>query len=234
MKTPRAPHSLALSTLAAALVLGGFAQAGTLSFTPLANDAAAVNIKTTNTYTHTVNFNASAAAIINGVSFAPGTQTGANYTLTGAGNAFTNNTQAEIASGGAGLNALGDTFYYGGPIEVLTLTGLTPGYTYRTGMLVFGWDNSNQIMTVSDDPSVSHTFDRDGNTGAAATTPVAIEYLFTAPSSGQIVYTITEATTGNSLHNYGFYNQLVAVPEPATAGFLAFAAGAFLRRRRAA
>lgn len=230
-KTISIASSLFLFSLAA--VGPSNVQAGTISFTPLSSDATS-GISALNTYTHAVDFNGD-GAVINGVTFLAGSQTGANYTLTGSLTPFSGNNQNELpAPAGNGINDLADTFFYGGPVQVLTLNGLIPNASYRAGFLVAGWGGAAQLLKGSDD-NIQRLFDRDGDltTAIIQTSPVIINFDYTASALGAVDLTFTEETLNNSFHHYGFFNQLINVPEPSGAvlmacGFL----GSLSRRSR--
>lgn len=221
-----------LTCFAASLLLAGVASAGTLSFTPLYSDAD-TGLSPLGTYTHLIDF-AGDGALINGVQFIAGTQSGPNYELTGAPNPFPNNNQARLPSpAGDGVNDLTTTFYFGGPVETLTLFNLTPNATYRISFFVAGWNGATQTFTATDGGGPIE-FDRDGNESPTEPAPTAmlINYEYVAPANGTIEFTFRENTQGNSFHQYGFFNELVQVPEPGTTALAATAAMLGLRRRR--
>lgn len=235
------PHSFFFTSLTSPsaqlcfslLALTGFASAGTLSFTALNSDAD-TGLSPLGTYTHLVDL-AGDGATINGVNFIAGGPSGPNYTLTGAANTFPNNNAVRLPSpAGDGVNDLTTTFYFGGPVEVLTLLNLTPNATYRASFFVAGWNGATQTLTATDADG-AHIFDRDGDLDPAvpASTTMLINYEYIAPASGTLEITFRENTTGNSFHQYGFFNELIAIPEPGSAALALAAASLLMRRRRA-
>lgn len=221
-----------LPAVLTSLMLMGGLRAGTISFSPILSDAES-GISQGKTYTHTVDFNGDGATI-NGVVFGAGGLIGANYSLTGAAQLFSGNNQNELPSpGGDGVNDLTDTFFYGGPVEVLNLSGLIPSAFYRAGFIVSGWGGSAQLLKGSDD-NIERLFDRDGDLDVATgqLTPVIINFDYQSSAAGTIELTFTEGTLGNSFHQYGFFNELTSVPEPSAAGTAFMALGGLLLRRR--
>lgn len=206
--------------------------AGTISFSSINSDITS-SISVLNTYTHTIDFNGDGANI-NGVVFTAGSLLGANYSLLGANMQFSGNSQNELASpGGDGVNDLTDTFFYGGPVQVLSLTGLIPSAKYRAGFMVAGWGGAAQLVKGSDD-NIQRLFDRDGDSEIATnqTTPRIVNFDYQASDAGTIDLTFTEGTLGNSFHQYGFVNQLISIPEPVPATFASAAMVAILLVRR--
>jgi hypothetical protein len=190
------------------------------------------------------------------VAFTKANTTGTGFTYavsTGTANAYSTTTAytGAGATGSTGLNALlQDMIYDGnnspGGTATLTLTGLATNTNYETRLYVrsFGSDTG---ITAANTRTSTISFNGDGtpvsagtiNEDDASTVPgagfassqvYAISYDFNSGASTTESITFTEANTNLSWHIYGVTNQ--AVPEPATAGFLAVAAIGLLSRRR--
>jgi hypothetical protein len=231
------------------------ARAGKLTYGVLSSDANS-GISTSHTYTHAVDAGDATGVTINGVTFAPLTQSGTNFS-TGGGvtygfstdnplSVFSGNPGAYVASGQ--LVSLLDDFIYGGvdgTTDTLTLpaNSLSPGtvYTLRLYLRSYGPGARN----------INIRFDEDGagplnaatgpinedmpSTIAGAgipsdTSPYAVNYEYTATTFPMVV-AIDSLQAGFTFHFYGMTNQVGATPEPGIMMLLP-AAAILMRRRR--
>ena len=208
------------------LVLAPKATAGTLVLNPFADGFdASSGISNSITYTHLVDVNTNdGGATINGVFF---DNTG-SYTLNGAGNTFQNyDSPADNASG---LEDLLDDFLYNGNPATLTLSGLTPGETYKLRLYVGGFGGSLQDFTFDDTvgPTLVDDIPRDAGNGSV---PGSIDYTYTlGVGDTDLVMTVAPVDGSNTFHFYGFSNEVV--PEPSTLGLGLLGALALVMRRR--
>ncbi len=189
-------------------------------------------VSSTKTYTHAVDLATDdGGSVINGVTFVAGALVGSNYTLTTPNTGTFQNSSGNVTGGSADL--VEDFFFLSGSssgVEVLTLTGLTVGERYITTFYneAFGGPRVQNITT-SDGGSILG-FDQDFS-GTNNGNLLQYDYVATATS---ISFTFDSVTDNASFHQYGFSNEVVPVPEPATLGMLALGGLAFLRRRRVA
>jgi hypothetical protein len=174
---------------------------------------------------------------VNGVVFVPGGASGTDAVHGGgwsysipAQNAFTGN--GNNLTGG--MNALASNFLYSGnpgtATETLTLTGLTPGVTYKAQFYSVGFGGpGTRLQNISDSQGgVLNNYDQNANGDKNGS--LLIDTYTAAGNS--ITFTFDSLGGNASYHQYGFSNQ--AVPEPATVGSLALAALGILARRRRA
>lgn len=169
---------------------------------------AATGVSTTTSYTHLVDIQKdSDTAVINGVTF---DNTLASYTLTGTTGNFVNTNIS--ANAGTGIRDLLGNFSFGGTISApptLTLTGLTPGQTYKLRLYVGHW--VGQTVNFSFDNTVPATTVDGIDRGAGQNIPSSLDYTYTlAPGDTDLAVTITPGT--DSFHWYGFSNELVGIP----------------------
>ena len=214
------------------------AGAGTLTLTPIANDAAS-GVSPSITYTHLADLTSDdGGATINGVNFPAATATGANFTLNRAGSTFQNHNSP--APDGSGMDDLLDDFFFGaagGPpvTSSLSVTNLTPGVPYRLRLYVGGFGGNTQDFSADDTPvpTVVPVVPRNAGSDAVA---ASLDYTYTLlPGDTDLTITFDPTSDGDTFHWYGFSNEVV--PEPASLGLLA--AGVLValggrRRRRTA
>lgn len=224
------------AALAAGLITGSAARAGTFSTFPITDDAS-TGISSSKTYTHAFDLHRGGAdphggndalpLTINGVPFASGETTGTDavhggsYTTTNLGNTFDNLNTTQ--TGGIG-DLLDDFIYQSANGSTVTLNGLTPSTSYRAVFYVpteFG--GASQTITANDASPGSLTTDRGGGKG------IAYDYT-TGPASTSITFTFSADNGNDGFHQYGFTNEVV--PEPASAGLCGVAALGLLGRRR--
>ena len=205
--------------LAGLLQPGLIARAGTISAVGFTGDADS-GVSAAATYTDAIDLNGPGETI-NGVAFAPGGTSGSNYTLsipalgsfTGNGNNLTGN-----------VNTLAQNFFYDannppGESETLQLTGLTPLTTYLFTEYTVGFgDPGGRVQNVSDSQGGSLlAFDENA---AGSGNGQLLHDLYTTDASGpgstSITFTFTALAGNSSMHEYGFSNQVVPVPEPAS------------------
>ena len=219
---------LLLPALAVAL-FGSSTAFAQFSYRTVTNDADAL-LPGAGTYTHAVDLNSDdGGAVINGVTFTAGAASGTGYTLTGTDGAFQGHNSA--AADASGLDDLLDDFFFmtqpGAQDEVLTLTGLTPGVTYRTTFLNSGFGGPRNQTVSADNTAVPTTFSFDQDAAPLS----ALDYVFTLPAGDTDIRFTFDATGGvASFHQYGFANAVI--PEPASLGLIGLPGAALLRGRR--
>ena len=183
------------------LLVASGAAAGTFSSNAYTGDGDS-GISAAKTYTHAANIRGTNVNI-NGVPFVSGDTSGAGWTLGGASSTFDNHGTAPIVGN---IGQLVDDFRYGpanGP-ATLTLTGLTPGQTYKTT-----WHNKSfggaggRIVGVSASDGGGIMFDENFTGG---TNGNQLNYGYVAPASGSVTYTFANGGSG-SYHHYGFSNE---------------------------
>jgi len=220
------------------LALASAAQAGVfseqqLTLSPAAAADASTGLSTSKTYTHLVDLASDeGGALINGVTLAAGTETGANYSLTGTTMTFQNHSSAQgnDFDTTSGIYDLTEDFYFaGGGQQTLTLTGLTGGESYITSLYIGGFAGAQQTLDADDDGVGFNTFQTDRGEEKM------IQYSYTLPAGDtDIAFTFLAVDGANGFHQYGFSNE-VAVPEPTSAAVLALGGlGLFAARRRRA
>ena len=172
---------------------------------------AATGIGATTSYTHLVDILKDDAdtAVINGVPFA---NTLADYTLVGPTNDYTEVNLMNGADPGSGMRHLLNHFRYGGTSQALTISGLTPGKTYRLRIYVSGWNGPAQ--TFSFDDTTPATVVSGIDRGAGQALPSSLDYTYTlGPGDTELTVTVTQQGDG-SMHWYGFSNEEVGVTLP--------------------
>ena len=213
------------------------AQAGFISITHFTDDASS-GISKSKTYTHLIDAGNQGAATVNEVTFDEVYINNVTELDLPALNykhevpqgtiAYTSGSTA-AATGGVN-DLIKDCMYNhgsdtGGGATVVTLTGLTPGYTYDARLYYRAW-------AVGDPRDCMVGFDEDGTDPLgssqevqedAGTTASYVNYRYKATSSGELVISLTpsSADTRYGWHYYGLSNEVVAVPEPGGLALLA-------------
>ncbi|ADB18769.1 autotransporter-associated beta strand repeat protein [Pirellula staleyi DSM 6068] len=192
---------------------GNLMRSGSVLAPVLFDSDATSGISSSKTYTHALDFNAGASvATINGVNFTNAGNSGGNWTLTGAGFAFSN-TSTGILSPTDGTHTLLEDFLYAGNPAVLTLSGLVPGTTYETRLYNRRWgaDDRTNVLIFDEDgagpASTTIRFNED-----ASATPNYLTYRFVATSSSVAISFRPNNSTTASYHFYGVTNEVVAAP----------------------
>jgi len=216
-----------LAALAGLALLASSANAGTLTVNNFADGTdAATGISSSVTYTHLVDIGKDAdTANINGVIF---DNTLANYTLVDTPNTIGSNGNNGGAPG-SGVNVLLDKFKYAGSPGVLTVSGLTPGETYRLRLYVSGWNG--KAVNFSFDDTVVPTQVNGLDRGAGQAAPSSFDYVYTlAGGDSDLEVSIAPVESGHTFHWYGFSNEVV--PEPSSLALLCLGGLLIARRRR--
>lgn len=175
-------------------------------------------IDTGKTYTHVLDFGDGTGASVNGVAFQSAGNTGANWSLTGAGNVLPEGVGAPTSptfsdgANGTGMNQLFSDFNFNGNPAALTLSGLTPGTTYETHLYNRQWggDRTQLFQVNAGAASGALLFNQDGSA-----TPSYLSFRYTADASG----TVTLSTNNNTVpiatyHWYGATNEVADAPAP--------------------
>ncbi len=220
-------------TAVAVLAFGQALQAGTISIVDLPSTGtdAASGISTDNTYTAKADLgNINSAATINSVTFTneyepshqwsgPWVGTGFTYNYIDDGDQLQSyNSSSNLSSDGGMANLMKDFFYIsansgGSGHSIITLTGLTPGYEYSARIYYRSWDpGADRTMTWTcngDGTDVSITINED----AGGAHYVQYDYQASGTTATLIV--------SGLWHQYGFTNQVTAIPEPSTLALLA-------------
>jgi hypothetical protein len=163
------------------------------------------------TYSHAFNFNSSANAVINGITFTGrpgGNPSDSSFSVAGLPNTFANDGN-NLASGGS--RTMANDFIYGGGgnnvLETLTIKNLFPGGEYTATIYSVGWENGgvraatfsagNDRLTVNQD----HFGDNNG---------IRVSYHFIAQSDTMVLSyaPLRDAT----FHTYGFSVVQLALP----------------------
>jgi hypothetical protein len=181
-------------------------------------------------YTHAVDLNGTGGTV-NGVNFVGGGTSGNggfgnNYSITGATNAFSNDTTNVTGSLGSMLT----NFFYGhtGGVSKLTLEGLNPGQNYEFTLFSSGFGPAGgRFVTISDETGsivydANFTGDDNGN---------ALSYVYTATGTTE-TFNFDPHNTNDTLHLYAFANRQVPVPEPTSLALVALSSFLFRRRSR--
>ncbi len=225
------------------LVLSLCAQAGTISFVQITDDADS-GISTENIYTHTLDFGqGTPGALINGVQFnaynlaADGTLNFNRTVATGTEADHAGNANHNVTGGLVDL--LTDMYYNngnaaGGGITTWTLSGLVPGQAYSTRIYSRQWGADNQrtvIFTFDPDGTgpvsdVTDTINQDDATTVGMpsdNTAYYIDYEFIAVAGQDLVITLAQDLNNQSWHLYGLTNQEISLgtaylPSPADGG----------------
>jgi hypothetical protein len=144
-----------------------------------------------------------------GVTFTTGTQSGTNYTLTGAGGSFTNYNNSV---GNGGIGTMLQDFYYGG-MENFTQAGLTPGVTYsiRFYTTPFGTPGGDRVQTLTEGSTLPiATNASTPSYSEDAGVRQILNYTFTPINAAQRTINFTPQTIGNSEHQYAFSTQIAS------------------------
>lgn len=223
------------------LGVGATAEAGVFWVEHFTGDSDS-QISSAKTYTHAVNLAASSSVTVNGVVFSPGQrdEPSLNYTLVSSGAeplTMTNNSTNAGKVAGESSKFFTD-FFYNSVTQTLTLTGLTPGQTYRAVFYAISWGGfGGRYSTVTDSLGGSILYDQNMHPNGGL---LIDEYT---PTSSTVTFTFTQNRADSNpgdpnktdqyshYHFYAFSNEVV--PEPAAAGLAGLgAASALLMRRR--
>lgn len=209
-------------SFAVVLAMVSLAGAGTFSYQPWTSDADS-GVSAGKIYTHAVKFQAADGVLIpagNGVSFEGDNNTqGTNWRLWnipfpwGPGEHTTN-----ITGLGANLTGTSSTtsFVYGDTETVhpqLVLSSLTPGKEYIATFYAKGWETGSRVVDIiaDDDPNDPGHIIRINQDQYGGGNGLLVKYRYTAPKSGQIVFTfdrVDTAANGPSWHHYAFSNEV--------------------------
>lgn len=185
------------------------------SFANWTNDASA-GIDTTKLYTHAFYFGATTPNTnINGVVFrgAPGANPSVPgfMTTVGFGSIFTGDGNVLTAAGG-GSAGIASQFIYGGPVQVITLSGLQPGSEYVASIYGVGFDvrsyGRSATFNVGTDRKTIN-LDHFGNDQG-----IIVSYRYIADASGSVVLTYTPTESASTFHTYAVANRVAVDSQP--------------------
>ena len=214
-----------LSCFAVLVFASVAAQAGVISSGGTFTDNASSGIGNVGRNGPGVNFNGS-TVVVNGVTFAGESTTGGNpsgtlangigYALSGVPNQFGTYNVSSVTGTVANL---ANSFYYGGPSESFTLSGLTPGVTYLFAQYNFSFgDATNQqggrIQNITDSQGAGPLTYDENSTGGVGGNILLDKFLATG-TTFSVDYVTAPGNNGNSFHQYDF--QLTTLtPEPSS------------------
>jgi hypothetical protein len=200
-------------------------------------DEATTGLDSAYIYTHAFNFGSGASFLLGGVPFTG--VAGGNPAVPG--KLTTSGFDGVFANDGNTLNdasrPLANDFVYNGFPGNVTLSGLTPGKSYKLSLFSVGWEGVGNRWATFRSGTEQLSVDQDGfdnNNG------IRVDYSYTADATGSLTV-LTQPISGNSFHLYGIANrETVLSPTPiitaqparalgivgSTATFTASAAGA--------
>jgi hypothetical protein len=200
-------------------------------------DEATTGLESAYIYTHAFNFGSGASFLLAGVPFTG--VAGGNPAVPG--KLTTSGFDGVFANDGNSLNdasrPLANDFVYNGFPGNVTLSGLTPGKSYKLSLFSVGWEGVGNRWATFRSGTEQLSVDQDGfdnNNG------IRVDYTYTADATGSLTV-LTQPISGNSFHLYGIANRgfelsptpiITAQPARAlaivgsTATFTASAAGA--------
>ncbi|HEY0548793.1 MAG TPA: immunoglobulin domain-containing protein, partial [Verrucomicrobiae bacterium] len=179
------------------------------AFANWTNDASS-GIDPSKLYTHAFYFGATTPNTnINGVVFrgAPGANPSVLgfMTTVGFGNVFTGDANVLTTAGG-GSAGIASQFIYGGPVQVITLSGLQPGTEYVASIFGVGFDvrayGRSATFNVGTD-RMTINLDHFGNDQG-----IIVSYRYVADASGSIVLTYTPTDSASTFHTYAVANRV--------------------------
>ena len=134
-----------------------------------------------------------------------------------------------VASGTGMYTLLNDMSYGHGDhtYEKYTLSGLHAGTTYDFRLYYRPWDENStrnaEILFDYGDGNVYKTpmINEDSMVGMPPYNATYLSFQYTATAAGNLIVTIQQEAVSTSWHNYGFSNEVFAVPEPSALALLA-------------
>ena len=174
-------------------------------------DEATTGLDSAYIYTHAFNFGSGASFLLGGVPFTgvgggnpavPG-----KLTTSGFDGVFANdpNTLNDAS------RPMANDFVYNGFPGNVTLSGLTPGKSYKLSLFSVGWEGVGNRWATFRAGADQRSIDQDGfdnNNG------IRVDYSYTADATGSLTV-LTQPISGNSFHLYGIANrETVLSPTP--------------------
>ncbi len=176
-------------------------------------DAATTGVDSGYIYTHAFNFGSGASFRINDVPFtgiAGGNPAVAGKLTTSGFPAVLPNDPNLLNDANAlddGSRTMATAFLYNGFPGSVTLSGLTPGKSYKLSLFSVGWEEVGNRWATFRSGNEQRSIDQDAfdnNNG------VRVDYTYTADATGSLTV-LTQPISGNSFHLYGIANREAAL-----------------------
>jgi len=147
-----------------------------------------------------------AAVTVNGVAFQASALEGEGFSIAGGG-LWINGGAPNVAGES---RALASDFPYGGTPLTVTFSGLTPGATYETALLSYGWEGSGRTETFASGDD-SRVVDQDAF--GAGEGPRIVHTLVAGPSGSRVIGIAPAAGSAGTFHLCALANRIIRLLE---------------------